>query len=83
MLILPSNSRFLGFGSQNVSPAKSKVRRHIRKGHKRRPSEVDMERVKQEYLTYLKSQSQLSVAALQKHILANHPKQVDEKTLEY
>lgn len=81
--MLPDNSRYLGFNDKNVSPSKSKVRKHIRKSHKTRSSSVDLQKLKQEYLAYLKSQSSLSVAALQKHILANHPKQVDDKTFEY
>ena len=64
VLMFPSHSRYLGTGPQNVSPNKRKVRRHIQKGHQKQPAEADLERVKQDYMTLLQSQSRLSVAAL-------------------
>ena len=67
----------------NISPSKEKVRRHTRKSHKKIPEKVDMEQIKLEYIAHLRKQSRLSVAALQKHIVATHPKKIDEESGEH
>lgn len=41
------------------------------------------DKLKKEYLQHLETQSKLSVAGLQKFILANHPKQVESENQEY
>ena len=82
VLVLPATGQFGGSVSKS-GPNKVKARKHMRKSEKTKSGAVDPQRAKQEYLEYLQFQSQLSAAALRKHILATHPKHVDEQTLQY